>query len=159
MTILFNRWCWVDGVSDDDLHRGDDDLVCLLKGFHIKHDLTVHLFTETHQVERGKITRRVVQEHVLRTGVGGIDAICILARVPTVGRCIVLHAWIPALPSCIGNHLHELSRFPCLNRFTGSYGMGGPWPVILDRLHKAIGHTHRVVRILKIDAGVRIAIK
>ncbi len=60
---------------------------------------------EGEQVERGEIAGRVVEEHVLRARVRGVDAAALGAGVPLVDGGVVLQAGVGAAPGGLGDLL------------------------------------------------------
>ena len=69
----------VAGVIDQDLHGGDHDGNGVAIGLDIE---GARRRDELEQVEAGQVAGRVVEEHVLRAGVGRVDAGGVLAGVP-----------------------------------------------------------------------------
>ena len=113
---------------------------------------------EPHQVQRSEIARRVVQEHVLRTRVGRIDASGRGATVPVVDGRIELHAGIGRMPGCLGDAVPQGG---------GAHGLGDlaaralgqrPVAVGLDRTQKLVGDPHRVVRVLAGYRGIGLGL-
>ena len=64
---------------------------------------------ELEQVQAGQIAGRVVEEHVFRAGIAGVDAAGFGAGVPLVDGGVVLHARIGALPGGVGDLLPEIA--------------------------------------------------
>ena len=96
----------VAGGVDDDLHRGGDDA----DGVAVGGDVELAAGgEELQQVEGGEVAGGVVEEHVLRAGVGGVDAGGVLAGVPAVDGGVVLHAGVAALPGGFGDLVHEVA--------------------------------------------------
>ena len=56
---------------------------------------------ELHQVDARQIARRVIQEHIFRARVAGVDPPRVRAGVPVIDRRVVLHAGIAAVPRAI----------------------------------------------------------
>ena len=113
-----------------------------------------------HEIDAGEVASRVVEEHVLRARVAGIDAAAVRARVPIVNRRVVLHAGIAAVPGTAG---HAIEHFAGWIRRSGDVAVGhpmrGPVLVFLDGLHEVVGHPHRKVRVLEHDRAVGLAIE
>ena len=61
------------------------------------------LLAELHQVDARQVAGRVIEEHVLRAWVAGIDTTTVRTRVPLVDRRVVLNARITAVPSTLGH--------------------------------------------------------
>ena len=64
---------------------------------------------EGHQVERGQVTGRVVEKHVLRAGIGGPDLPIRGAGVPFVDGRVILYPRIGAAPGCVGDLIPDLT--------------------------------------------------
>src|SRR5205823_3482337 len=79
----------------EDLLRGEHDLHRVTERRDVEVPLVVQ---ELHEVERREVARGVVQVHVLRAWVRGVDPARRRTRVPLVDRRVVLHAGIGALP-------------------------------------------------------------
>ena len=118
--------------------------------------------TEVHQVERCKVTRGVIKEHVFRARVGRIDATRIRAGVPFVDRAVVLDPRISAGPCSFADFVPQ---FTCGNGF-GNFAIGTtdqvPVAVIKNSLQEFIGNTDRVIRVLtrygQVSLGVPIGV-
>src|SRR3546814_9994603 len=65
---------------------------------------------EGHEVQRGQVAGRVVEEHVLRAGIGAVDAAGGGAGVPLVDGGVVLHAGIGAGPGGVGDLVPQRSE-------------------------------------------------
>src|SRR5262245_22277387 len=65
---------------------------------------------EGHQVERGEIAGRVVEEHVFRAGIRGPDLARRGAGVPVVDRRVELDAGIGAGPGGVADIFPEVAR-------------------------------------------------
>jgi len=72
-------------------------------------DIEAAVGSKLHQVQRGQVAGRVVNEHVLGARVRGVDAGRVPRRVPAVDRGVVLHAGIAALPSSFGNFMEQFA--------------------------------------------------
>ena len=116
---------------------------------------------EPHQVQRRQIARRVVEEHVLRARVRGVDASQFRAGVPVVDRRVVLHAGIRGVPGRFGDAVPQRPRA----HRPGDLARGAvgelPLPVGLDGLQERVGDAHRVVGVLARDreVGFRLPIR
>ncbi len=98
----------VTGVIDEDFHGGDQDV----DGGTVSGDIEGPGGREEfEQVEAGEVAGGVIEEHVLRAGIGGVDAAGVLGGVPAVDGGVVLHAGIAALPGGFGDLLHNVARF------------------------------------------------
>src|SRR3989339_724287 len=74
---------------------------------------------------------------------------------PFVNNRIVLHTWVSTLPSCVCHHVHELTRLPSFDRSSRNHRVCGPIAIGLNGFHKLVGHTYRVVGILKRNRSIR----
>jgi len=84
----------IAGVVDNDLLRQNQGVHRAPERFAIELTVRPHVLD---QVQRREIARRIVEEHVLRARVRGVDARRVLARVPAVDGGIELHAGVAAL--------------------------------------------------------------
>src|SRR5205085_7959259 len=82
-------------VRDDDLLGRDERAAGRLEAGDV--ELAVFL-DELHQVDRRQVARRVVQEHVFRARVAGVDAVRAGTGVPLVDGGVELHARVAAHP-------------------------------------------------------------
>jgi len=114
------------------------------------------LAAELHQIHAGQVAGRVVEEHVLGAGVGGVDAAGVRAGVPAVDRAVVLDPRVAAGPGRLGDAAEQLAGLVgrTLAIRLGD-PVGGPVLVGLDRLHEVVGDPHREVRVLEQDRAVR----
>ena len=103
---------------------------------------------EAHQVERRQIARRVVEEHVLRARIRGVDASQFRAGVPVVDRGVVLHAGVGGVPGRFGDAVPQRLRAHRPGDLAGGALGELPLAVGLDRLQEAVGDAHRVVGVL-----------
>ena len=92
----------------------------VLERLHVE---AVVLVGELHQVQRGEIARRVVEEHVLRARVGGADRPRRRAGVPVVDGGVELDAGIGRLPGGVADRLPQVAR---LERLVGLGARCGP---------------------------------
>src|SRR3546814_7743718 len=63
---------------------------------------------ECHEVQRRQVAGGVVEEHVLRAGIGAVDAPGGGAGVPLVNGGVVLHAGIGAGPGGVGDAVPQV---------------------------------------------------
>src|SRR6185437_3448890 len=94
---------------------------------------------ELHQVKRSQVAGGVVEEHVLRAGIGGVDAGGVLRRVPAVDGGVELHARIAAVPGGVGDLLHELGGGISFDRLAAAHGLGGELAIRLNGDHELVG--------------------
>ena len=110
---------------------------------------------ELHQVDARQVARRVVDEHVLRTGVRSVDPSGIGAGVPVIDRRVVLHPGIAAEPGRLGDLVHHLP-----GAVTGTFTIfvghptRGPVAVSLDGLHEVVGQADREIGVLEQHGAV-----
>ncbi len=123
-------------------HRGPDaDRVAV--GFVVER--TGLRVEEGHQVQRGQVAGRVVEEHVFGTGIGAADLAVGGAGVPFVDRAVVLDARIGAGPGGAGHLVPQRAGFQGFHRFAAGARHQVPVQVILHRLHEAVVHPDGVV--------------
>ena len=109
---------------------------------------------EGHQVERGQVARRVVQEHVLRARVGGVDAAAGGARMPLVDGGVVLQAGIGARPGGVGDILPQVAGAQALGHRAVGAADQLPLAVVPHSLQEGVGHADAVVGVLARDGPV-----
>src|SRR3990172_5104443 len=114
---------------------------------------------EFQEVDGGEVAGGVVQVHVLRAGVGGVDAAAVGAGVPVVDGGVVLHAGVGALPGGLGDAAHELAGAVCLGGLAGGDVAGAPFAVHLHGAHEVLGHAYGVVGVLVLDAYPGVAVQ
>ena len=103
----------IAGVIDDDFLRHDHGIHGVAESFHVELPVRSH---ELHQVQRRQVAGRIVQEHVFRAGVRGVDARRVLARMPAVDGGVELHAGVAALVGGFGDLLHQVARLCSASR-------------------------------------------
>ena len=147
----------VGGQIDRDLLREEEDAAGVPVRFHIEG--AGLLIEELEQVQRGEVTRRVVEEDELAARVGREDPVRRLAGVPLVDRVVELQPRIGALPGRLG-HLHpQLARVEAIDHLArGALGRL-PGAVLVDGRHETVLDAHRVVRVLPGDRAVRVAVE
>jgi len=117
---------------------------------------------ELHQVERGEVAGRVVEEHVFRARIAGADVAARRASVPVVDRGVELDAGIGARPGGVADLLPQLARRQHLRGRAVEAARQRPFGVVLDRAQEVVGHAHRVVGVLarngEIGFGVPVGV-
>ena len=103
---------------------------------------------ELQQVERGQIAGGIIQEHVFRTGVRGVDRAGIGAGVPVVDGGVILNARIGRLPGGIADLLPQILGFQGLGDRTVLAGSQVPVAICFDSAKEIIADPHRIVGIL-----------
>src|SRR5688500_14689902 len=81
------------------------------------------------------------------------------ACMPGVNRCIVLHAWVGAVPSGVSDLVHEVAGFVGFMLFAAGAVCGAPLFILLYGLHKFVANTYRVIRVLAPNGLVGFAVK
>src|SRR3989337_1254401 len=114
---------------------------------------------EFQEVDGGEVAGGVVQVHVLRAGVGGVDAAAVGAGVPVVDGGVVLHAGVGALPGRLGDAAHQLAGAVGVGGLAGGDVAGVPLAVHLDGAHEVLGHAYGVVGVLVLDAYPGVAVQ
>ena len=150
---LFGR---IAGVVDNDLLRHDQGVHRVAESLYVELPVRSHEF---HQVQRRQVAGRIVQEHVLRAGVRGVDARRVLAGVPAVHGGVELHAGIAALVRGFGDFVHQVARLVTILGLAADHGLGPPVAVLGDGFHELIGHAHGIVGVLEKDRAVGLAIE
>ena len=151
MGVLGDHLGGVTGRVHDDFHRSSED------GDSVAVAVDIELATggeELEQVEAGEVAGGVVEEHVLRARIGGVDAGGVLGGVPAVDRSVVLHSWIAALPGGFGDLVHEVAGAVFLDGQSAFDGAGGEGAIILNGLHELVGDADGVVCVLEEDGAV-----
>ncbi len=157
MAVMGNLLGGITGAVHDDFLRGDEDIHRRLESLHIERSVR---FREFHQVERGQVAGRVIEEHVFRAGIAGVDRTGVRAGVPALNRVLVLHAGVPANPGSFGDAIQNIAGFVGGSRFVGiRHPARAPVLVVDRRLHKGIGHAHTEVFVLKTDRSIRLAVE
>ena len=116
------------------------------------------LVDELHQVQRGQVAGRVVEEHVLGAGVARVDPTALRAGVPVVDRGVELQARVGAAPGRVGDLVPQLARTQGPADLAVDPSGQIPGPVLLDRVQEAIGQADRVVRVLAGDGRVGVGV-
>ncbi len=112
-------------------------------------DVKIAVFlAERHEVQRGQIARRIVEEHVFRARIRGANFPACRTGVPVVDGRMELDAGISASPCRVANRFPQLS---CVDRL-GNLAVGTldqiPVSAGFDRLKKLVRDPNRVVGIL-----------
>ena len=115
---------------------------------------------ERHQVERGEVAGRVVEEHVLRARVRRADRPALGAGVPVVDGGVELDAGVGRGPGGVPDLVPQIARLDGLARLAREPRYELPVFVALDALQELVRHAHRVVGVLAGDGevGLRIPI-
>src|SRR5579885_1277831 len=112
-----------------------------------------------HQIERRQIARGIVQKHVFRARIGGINARRVLRRMPAVDGGVELHARIAALMRRLGDLPHQIAGPVTVLFFSGQPRRRPPLVIADHRFHELVGGAHAVVGVLKENRAVRLAIQ
>ncbi len=81
-----------------------------------------------------------------------------LGGVPLVDGGVELHTRIAALPSRLGDLLHQVAGAIDLGHLAGADVAGCPVLILHHRLHEIVADAHAVVGVLEEDGAVRLAI-
>ena len=127
---------------------------------HVVLDLKDTVLEEGQQVHRSQIAGRVVEEHVLRTGVRAADRAVFGTGVPVVHGVVVLDARIGAGPSGVADLIPEVTGADGLNNPVLGAADQLPVGILLHGLQKGVGDADRVVGVLAGDGvvGLRIPV-
>ena len=98
--VLRDHLGGVAGGVDDDLHCGRDDADGVTVAGNVE---LASRSEELQEIERCKVAGGVIEEHVLRAGIGRVDARRVFAGVPAIDGGVVLHAGVAALPGGFGD--------------------------------------------------------
>ncbi len=153
--VVGDSWRRVAGIVHQNFLRRDGDIHGVAESLDVEAAVRIQIL---HQVERRQVARRVVQEHVFRAGIRGIDARRVLARVPAIDRGVVLHAGIAAVPGGVGHALQQLAGAEFFAGISVVDVARPPVAIVLDRLHEFIGDADRMVRVLEEDRGIGFAV-
>src|SRR5205823_1278097 len=153
--VLRDHLGGVAGGVDDDLHRGGDDADGVAVGGDVELAAGGKKFE---QIKGRKIASGVVEEHVLRAGIGRVDAGGVLAGVPAVDGGIELHAGIAALPGSFGDLMHEVAGFVLLHGLAVFDGAGREGGVGLDSAHELVINADGVVGVLEENGAVGLGV-
>src|SRR3990170_7201484 len=114
---------------------------------------------EFQEVDGGEVAGGVVQVHVFRAGVGGVDAAAVGAGVPVVDGGVVLHAGVGALPGGLGDAPHQLAGAVGVRRLAAGDVAGVPLAVHLHGAHEVFRDADGVVGVLVLDADPGVAVQ
>ena len=116
--------------------------------FEVLHPEGAVLAQEGGQVEGRQVARRVVQEHVLRARVGGVDAAAFGAGMPIVDGGVELQAGIGRGPGGIADLLPQVAGLDAL--FDAAVGAPHQFPFAAFQhlLQKVVRQAHGVVGVL-----------
>jgi hypothetical protein len=140
-------------IVDQDLLRRDQRAAGRLERDRV--ELGVRFPDELHQVDRGQVAGRVVQEHVFRARVARIDPRGVRAGMPVVDRRVELQARIAADVRGFRDLAHQRPRLIGLGDVVRrQHRLRLPRPAVHHRTHELVGDTHAVVRVLEEHRGV-----
>src|SRR5438105_12052550 len=109
---------------------------------------------ELQKIQAGQVAGGVVEEHVFAAGIAGIDASCVLRRVPAVDGGIELHAGIAAAPGGVGDFVEQIFGFEGLHGAAVTDGASAEVGVAEDGVHEVVGDAHRIVGVLEEDGRI-----
>ena len=110
------------------------------------------------EVQRGEIARRVVEEHVFRARVRGVDPPAFRAGVPVVDRRVELDAGIGRGPGRMGDAVPQFAGRHGLRHLAVGAADQLPVGAGQDAVEEVIGDPHRVVRVLPGDGQIGLGI-
>ena len=152
--VLLDPGRRIAGVVDQDLLGRDRQPGRVAVGLDVELAVVAH---ELHEVQRGQVAGRVVEEHVLGARVGRVDAVRVGARVPVVDDRVVLDARVAAQVGGFRHGPEDLAGAQRLDGLAVEHGVGRPEGVGLDGVHEVVGHADRVVGVLEEDRAVGLA--
>jgi hypothetical protein len=114
---------------------------------------------ELHEVQRGEVARRVVEEDVLGAGVGGMDGLGALAGVPLLDGSIVLEPRVTTDPGALGNEVEEAGGVLLLQGLVGGHGAGPPLLALHGGAHELVGDPDGQVLVLIHYGAIGLAIE
>ncbi len=103
---------------------------------------------ESHQVEGREITRRVVEEHIFRAGIGGVDPAILRAGVPIIDGSVILQPRIGRLPRSFADLIPQIARLDGFRDFSVGAASQVPIAVPQDRFDEIIGNADGIIGIL-----------
>ena len=121
-------------------------------------DLALLLVVEGHEVQGREVARRVVEEHVLRAGVGGADLPVLGTGVPVVDRGVELQPGVRAKPRGGGDPIPDVAGAHLLARLSVRAVHEVPRPVVEHGLHEGVGEAQGIVGGLSAHRVVRVAV-
>ena len=154
VAVLLDRLGRVARIVDEDLLRRDQDAARGAERVGVELAIVLH---ERHQVQRREVAGRVVEEHVFRARVAGVDPRRVRAGVPLVDRGVELHAGVAAHPRAFGDRAHQIAGAIGVDHFAVGDRLGLPQAVVQHGAHEFIGDANGVVRVLEEHRSVRRA--
>ena len=131
--------------------RSDGDVNRVLEAINIKLAAGVDVL---HQVQRGQVARGVIQEHVLRAWVAGVDTRGGLAGVPAVDSGVELHSRVAAQPGGFGHFVEQVASAKFIGGLAVGNVLGPPIFVRFDSAHEIVGNANGVIGVLEEDGSV-----
>ena len=157
MAILGDPLRRIAGVIDQDFLGDEEDPAGVVEPLDVERAI---LGAKLHQVDAGQIAGRVVEEHIFRARVRGVNPPRVRAGVPMVDRRVVLHARIAAGPSAFGHPIEHVAGRP---RGTLVIRVGdpmrGPRPLFDDGLHELIADAHGEIGVLEHNRAIGLAVE
>ncbi len=155
VAVLFDPGRRVRGVVDQDLLGRDRHLgrvpVCLDVELAISPD-------ELHEIERGEVAGRVVEEHVFRARIRRVDPIRVGRGVPLVDRGVVLDPRVAAKVGRLGHLAEDIAGLVGVHRVVRSDdGVRRPVLVLDHGVHELVRDPDAVIGVLEVDAAVGLA--
>ena len=146
----------VTGVVDEDFLRGD---VNAHRGFEFLDVEGVVFALELHEVERGKVAGRVVEEEVFGARVGRVLLGGAFAGVPLLDGRLELHAGVATDVRAFGDFAQEVAGVFFLAGLAVGHADSSPFASLDGGVHEFISHADGQVLVLIHDRAVGFAIK
>ena len=151
MAVLRDGVARVPGVVHEDFLRGDENPRCGAEALDVYGAVFLLEFAE---VETREVARGVVEEHVLRARIAGVDRRGGLARVPALDGVLILETGIAADVCALGNRHQHVSRLHGLDGLAVRNGAKLIPGFVLGGLHESVVHAHGLVHILERHTAV-----
>ncbi len=144
-------------MIDQDLLRDQEQATRRLESLDIKRAIFA---IELHQVNAGQITCCVIEEHVFRTRITGVNPSRFGAGMPLVDGAVVLHSGVAAMPGTFSHPIQQIAGFVFVAHLVGIGNPASrPFRAFLHRLHEVIRYTDRQVGVLEQNRTVRLAVE
>src|SRR5690348_8555815 len=114
---------------------------------------------ELQEIERGEITRRIIQEEVLGTRIRCVNPAAYFRGVPVIDRRIELQARIATLMRSFGHLAEQIPRPISFDGLPGADAARGPIAIHFDSAHELVRYAHGIVCVLEENRAVGIAIE
>jgi len=139
MRIRCDFFRGITGVVDENILGDDEKTDGMPEFFSVK---SARIIDKFHQIERGQITGAVINKHVFRTWIAGIDPPAVDAGMPAIDRGIVLQARIAADMRSFSNQAQQIAGIVRVNHLPVRNSMRLPVGIVLYGSHELIGDPH-----------------